>query len=91
VIRRGNAADFARMRMRKIFIAAFAAAAFLAAAMPLHGAAAMPPAAASALAAAGADARLVEPVVNVCGANGCVRVQTQRVVKRHIPPPPPRN
>jgi hypothetical protein len=91
MIRRGKAADCTRMRMRKVFIAALAAAAFLAAAMPLHGAAAMLRPSASALAAAGADARLVEPVVNVCGANGCVRVQTQRVVKRQMPPPPPRN
>jgi hypothetical protein len=27
----------------------------------------------------GADVPLVQPVANVCGANGCVRVQTQRV------------
>jgi hypothetical protein len=55
--------------------------------MPHHRAAAMTPAAALALATASADTRLGEPVVNVCGVNGCVRVQTQRVVKR--PPPPP--
>ena len=27
----------------------------------------------------GGDTRLVQRVTNVCGANGCVRVQTQRV------------
>jgi hypothetical protein len=90
VIRGGKAADFMRMRMRRISIAALAAAVF-AAAMPHNRAAAMTPAGALALGMASADARLVQPVVNVCGTNGCVRVQTQRVVKRHLPPPLPRH
>jgi len=70
--------------MRKSFIITLAATASLAA-MSHHCAAAMAPGAASALAAA--DASLAEPVVNVCGTNGCVRVQTQRIVKRRLPPP----
>ena len=74
--------------MHKIFIITLAAAALLAAAAPYKYAAAMPPAAASTFGAAGVGVRLAEPVTNVCGLNGCVRVQTQRVVKRHMPPPP---
>jgi hypothetical protein len=31
------------------------------------------------LVTSGSDAPLIERVTNVCGANGCVRVQTQRV------------
>jgi len=31
------------------------------------------------LVVSGAGVPLVQPVANVCGANGCVRVQTQRV------------
>ena len=76
--------------MRKSFIITLAATASLAA-MSHHCAGAMTPGAASALAVAGADARLAEPAVNVCGANGCVRVQTQRIVKRRLPPPLPRH
>ena len=78
--------------MRKIVIITLAATASLAA-MSHQCAAAMLPGAAFALAtahgAAGAGARLVEPVTNVCGLNGCVRVQTQRIVKRRPPPPMP--
>jgi len=75
--------------MRKIFLAALAAAAVLAGGMLGGGrAAAMVPAASSGRGLA-ADAGLVQPVLNVCGSNGCVKVQTQRVVKRHPPPPPP--
>ena len=74
--------------MRKSFIITLAATASLAA-MSYHCAAAMTLGAASALAVA--DARLAEPAVNVCGANGCVRVQTQRIVKRRLPPPLPRH
>jgi hypothetical protein len=88
VIRRGEAADFAGIRMRMSLIVALAAGALLAVA-PDQSAAAMPSAAPAALAAARADARLIEPVVNVCGLNGCVRVQTQRIVKRRLPPPMP--
>jgi hypothetical protein len=32
----------------------------------------------------GSDAPLIERVTNICGANGCVRVQTQRV-QHHKP------
>jgi len=75
--------------MRKIFLAALAATAVLGGGMPGGGrAAAMVPAASSARGLA-ADAGLLQRVLNVCGANGCVKVQTQRVVKRHPPPPPP--
>jgi len=74
--------------MRKIIIITLAATASVAA-MSHRCAAATAPGAASALATAGADTRLVEPVTNVCGLNGCVRVQTQRIVKRRLPPPMP--
>jgi len=70
--------------MRKMLFAALAAAVLVAGAMPGDRAQAMtvaPPARGAP--APGAD--LVHRVVNVCGANGCVKVQTQRVVKRHPP------
>jgi hypothetical protein len=77
------------MRMRKIFLAALAVAAVLGGGMLGGGwAAAMVPAASSGRGLAG-DAGLVRRVLNVCGTNGCVKVQTQRVVKRHPPAPPP--
>jgi hypothetical protein len=69
------------MRMREMLFAALAAAALVAGAMPGDRAEAMPAAPARGVAAPGAG--LVHRVVNVCGANGCVKVQTQRVVKRH--------
>ena len=68
--------------MRETLFAALAAAALVAGAMPGDRAQAMT-AAPSALAVAAPGAGLVHRVVNVCGANGCVKVQTQRVVKRH--------
>jgi hypothetical protein len=75
--------------MRQILLAAFAAAAVLAGGAPLDPAAAMVPAYASPSGLAAANAGLVVRAVNVCGTNGCVRVQTQRIVKRHPPPLPP--
>jgi hypothetical protein len=70
------------MRMREMLCAALAAAALAAGAMPGDRAQAMtvaPPA--RGMTAPGGG--LVHRVVNVCGSNGCVKVQTQRVVKRH--------
>ena len=32
-----------------------------------------------------ASASIVQQVANVCGASGCVRVQTQRIVRRQKP------
>jgi hypothetical protein len=74
------------MRMREMFFAALAAAALVAGAMPSERAQAMT-VAPSAPGAAAPGARLIHHAVNVCGSNGCVKVQTQRVVKRHPPPP----
>jgi hypothetical protein len=74
------------MRMREMFFAALAAAALVAGAMPSERAQAMT-VAPSAPGAAAPGAGLIHRVVNVCGSNGCVKVQTQRVVKRHPPPP----
>jgi hypothetical protein len=34
---------------------------------------------------AGASGSIVQQVANVCGATGCVRVQTQRIVRRPKP------
>jgi hypothetical protein len=73
------------MRMREMLFAALAAAVLVTGAMPGDRAQAMtvaPPA--HGVVAPGAG--FVHRVVNVCGANGCVKVQTQRVVKRHSPP-----
>jgi len=74
--------------MRQILLAALAAAAVLAGGGAPDRAAAMVPAHASPPGLAAANAGLVNRVVNVCGTNGCVRVQTQRIVKRHPPPLP---
>jgi hypothetical protein len=76
------------MHMRQISLAALAAAAILAAGLPLGRAAAMMPGAPSARGLA-ADLGLLQRAVNVCGSNGCVKVETHRVVKRHPPPPLP--
>ena len=67
--------------MREMFFAALAAAALVAGAMPSERAQAMT------VAPSAPGARLIHRAVNVCGSNGCVKVQTQRVVKRHPPPP----
>jgi len=74
--------------MHKVLLAALAAATVLAGGMLGHPAEAMTPATPLAPGIAGADAALVRRVVNVCGSNGCVKVQTQRVRKRPPPPPP---
>ena len=67
--------------MREMLFAALAAAALVAGAMPSDRAQAMT------VAPSAPGATLIDRVVNVCGSNGCVKVQTQRVVKRHPPPP----
>jgi len=74
--------------MRQILLAALAAAAVLAGGGALERAAAMVPAHSSPPGLA-ANTGLVQRAVNVCGTNGCVKVQTQRIVKRHPPPPLP--
>jgi energy-converting hydrogenase Eha subunit C len=69
--------------MRKTLLTAVAAAAILSGGMLGHAAAAMTCAAPAALDVAAAHAAF-QQVTNVCGTNGCVRVQTQRV--RHQKP-----
>lgn len=69
--------------MQKPLLAAFAAATILSAATFATSAAAMPLAPAS-LGIGSADARLLKPVANICGINGCAPVWTKRVQK---PPP----
>ena len=74
--------------MREPLFPALAVVALIAGGMLVNRAEAMiaaPPAPAAEAAKSG----LLHRAVNVCGANGCVKVQTQRVVKRHLPPPPP--
>jgi hypothetical protein len=62
--------------MRAILLTALATASFLASAMALrHADAAMP------LGPRPGNVVQMQPVTNVCGVNGCARVQTQRVVK----------
>lgn len=73
--------------MRQILLAALAAAAIVAGEAPRDRAAAMVPAH-SLPPDLAAHTGLVRRAVNVCGTNGCVRVQTQRIVKRHPPPLP---
>jgi hypothetical protein len=65
--------------MRKVLVTALAAVTILAHGMLGNRAGAMPLATPSALGVATADAALVQQATNVCGSNGCVRVQTQRV------------
>jgi hypothetical protein len=73
--------------MREMLFAALAAAVLVASAMPGDRARAMA-GVAPALQVTAPGAGLFHRVVNVCGSNGCVKVQTQRVVKRHPPTPP---
>jgi hypothetical protein len=68
--------------MHGILLAGLAAASLLLSGMPSRSAEAAVLAAAP-MSDAG-NAALVQQVTNVCGANGCVRVQTQRV--RHQKP-----
>jgi hypothetical protein len=79
MIRRGNAFNSMRTRMRGILLTALAAATILSSGMPL--------AAPAALGAAIAGTGLVQRATNVCGSNGCVRVQTTRLRKHQLPPP----
>lgn len=65
--------------MREILLTAFAAAIILASAAPGHRAEAITVAARSALGVTAVQAPTVEKVVNICGSNGCVPVQTKRV------------
>jgi hypothetical protein len=62
--------------MRAILLVALATASILASAMAARQADA-----AMVLSGRAGSAAQVQPVTNVCGANGCARVQTQRVVK----------
>ena len=67
--------------MRKTLLMALAAAALLAGGMPGNRAEAMPPAAHG---AAAGDTAVVRRVTNVCGTNGCVRVETTRLRKHQL-------
>ena len=62
--------------MRKTLVMILAGAALLSAGMLESRAGAMPRAV---LGATAANATVVQQATNVCGSNGCVRVQTQRV------------
>jgi hypothetical protein len=73
--------------MRGILLTALAAATILSSGMLDKRAAAMPLAAPAALGAAIAGTGLVQRATNVCGSNGCVRVQTTRLRKHQLPPP----
>jgi hypothetical protein len=68
--------------MRKTLLVTLAGATFLSAGMLDSRAGAMPLAPPSALGVAAANSSLVQKTTNVCGSNGCVRVQTQRVQHR---------
>ncbi len=70
--------------MRNALLTALAAATLLSGGMLGSRAGAMPLVAPSALGFATADAALVQQATNVCGSNGCVRVQTQRVQHHRI-------
>jgi hypothetical protein len=69
------------MSMSKTLLAALVSAALLSTAMLGSRAAAMTPASPSALAAASPRGALVERVTNICGLNGCVPVQTKRIIR----------
>lgn len=68
--------------MRNALFAAVAAATVLASGILGGRANATPLAPSSARMGAAADAALVQQATNVCGANGCVRVQTSAPRKR---------
>jgi hypothetical protein len=71
--------------MRKTLLTAVAAPTLLFAGILGNQVGAMPVVMPSALGAASPDAALVRRITNVCGTNGCVRVQTQRVVHHRVP------
>ncbi len=70
--------------MRGILFTAFAVAFVLSSGVSGRHAEAAPFGSPSALGVA-ASAAVVQQVANVCGSSGCVRVQTQRVVRRQKP------
>jgi hypothetical protein len=70
--------------MRGILFTALAVAFVLSSGVSGHRAEAAPFGSPSAF-GAGANAAIVQQVANVCGATGCVRVQTQRIVRRPKP------
>jgi hypothetical protein len=67
--------------MSKTLLAALAAVTLLSAGTVCTRAAAMTLAAPPALHAANAHETFVERVTNVCGMNGCVAVQTKRIIR----------
>lgn len=71
--------------MRGFLLPALAAAVVLAGTLLGHRAEAAPLAAPSALGIGVANTTLIERAANVCGSNGCVRVQTARLRKHQIP------
>jgi hypothetical protein len=66
--------------MRKILFTAFAAAIILTSGVFGHRAEAMTLIAPAAMNAAAARVAVVQPVVSVCGSNGCSVIQTKKVV-----------
>jgi hypothetical protein len=70
--------------MRGTLFTALAVAFVLSTGVSGHRAEAAPFGPPSALGAA-ASAAVVQQVANVCGSSGCVRVQTQRIVRRQKP------
>jgi hypothetical protein len=66
--------------MRVLLLVAFATAAVFFSAMAERPSIAMP-----LVVRPGSVSVWVQPITNVCGNNGCVRVQTQRVVKHQKP------
>jgi hypothetical protein len=71
--------------MRGTLLTALAVAFVLSTGVSIHRAEAAPLGSPSALRTAAASATLVQQAANVCGSNGCVRVQTQRVIRRQKP------
>ncbi len=70
--------------MRGILLTSVTVASILSGGVFGHGAEAMTLTSLSAARVAAADSARVQRIANVCGTNGCVRVQTQRV--RHQKP-----
>ncbi len=71
--------------MRKILFTAFAAAIVLSSGVVAHRAEALTLIAPAAMSAAAARVAVVEPVVSVCGSNGCAVIQTKKVQHHKAP------
>jgi hypothetical protein len=71
--------------MRKILFTTVAAAIVLSSGGVAHRAEAMTLTAPAAMSAAAARVAVIEPVVSVCGSNGCSVIQTKKVVHHKAP------